>query len=225
LLRIAAGWLSAHHPPDVAPVGLVVSSELTLDWSTLVEGLSPALETHTPVVAVASDFRAAATALAVDGGLLDTAPAASLTAAGDRDLRADLTSMRDLVLAHSSELVWAGVGTTPSARDAYVAGTDVTEVGDVVVPDGAWFQLLSDGHLDRLGGPPAGAIPLANGRFALTVGEPEQWLPGHPDRRAVHERARSLLGGCLAHADEVVALRRDRLRTARASDTEGLFPR
>jgi hypothetical protein len=234
LLRIAVGWLSAHHPPGVAPVGLVVSAELPQDWPTLAEALEPALHTATPVAAVASDFRAAATALAVEGGLLDTAPAAALTAAGDRDLRADLTSMRDLVLAHAAEFVWAGVGVADSARDAYVAGTDVGEVADVLVPDGMWFQLLSEGHLDRLGGRPPGAVRLdggrfgsgrfGGGRFALTVGEPEQWLPTHPDRDDVAARARALLAGCLAGPGEVLALRRDRLLAARANDTEGLFP-
>jgi len=224
LLDIAAGWLSAHHPPGAPPVGLVVSAELPLDWRTLTGALSLPLDTQTPVAAVASDFRAAATALAVEGGLLDTAPAASLTAAGDRDLCADLTSLRDLVLAHARDLVWAGVGTAPTARDAYVAGTEVNEVADVLVPHAMWFQLLSDGHLARMGGPPPGAVPV-DGRFALTVGEPEQWRPGHPDRVAVAARARALLAGCLAGPDEVFALRRDRLRAARAADTKGLFPR
>jgi hypothetical protein len=224
LLDIAAGWLSTHHPPGASPVGLVISAELPLDWRTLADALSPALDSHTPVAAVASDFRAAATALAVEGGLLDTAPAASLTAAGDRDLRSDLTSLRDLLLTHAHDLVWAGVGPVPTARDAYVAGTEVTEVADVLVPDAMWFQLLSDGHLDRLGGPPPGAVPV-DGRFALAVGEPEQWLPGHPDRAELAAQARALLAGCLADPDEVFTLRRDRLRLARAADTEGLFPR
>jgi len=90
--------------------------------------------------------------------------------------------------------------------------------------DRAQRRMLSEGHLDRLGGPPEGAHPIGGGRVELTVGEPEQWLPGHPDRVAVVQRARTLLAGCIADPDEVLARRRKRLRAARANDVEGLFP-
>jgi hypothetical protein len=32
------------------------------------------------------------------------------------------------------------------------------------------------------------------GRVEVTIGEPEQWLPGHPDRAAVGNEARRLTG-------------------------------
>jgi hypothetical protein len=221
-------WRSAGSPATTRPgrrrSALVVSAELPLEWPTLTASLQPALNTQTPVVAVASDFATAATAIAVEGGLLDTAPAASLGSAGDRDLAADLASMRDLVVENAHDLVWAGAGMAVDARDAYAASTGLSEVADVLVPDGMWFQLLSEGHLDRLGGPPEGAHPIGGGRVELTVGEPEQWLPGHPDRVAVVQRARTLLAGCIADPDEVLARRRKRLRAARANDVEGLFP-
>lgn len=41
---------------------------------------------------------------------------------------------------------------------------------------------------------PAGATELPGGRVEVTIGEPEQWLPGHPDRAAVGNEARRLTG-------------------------------
>jgi hypothetical protein len=56
-----------------------------------------------------------------------------------------------------------------------------------------WYQVLSGTQLARLGGPPPGAAELAGGRFELTIGEPEQWVPGHRDHDAIRARARYLL--------------------------------
>jgi len=35
--------------------------------------------------------------------------------------------------------------------------------------------------------------PVVPGRFELTIGEPEQWVPGHWDHKAVRARARHIL--------------------------------
>ena len=43
------------------------------------------------------------------------------------------------------------------------------------------------------GGLPPGAAELASGRFELTIGEPEQWVPGHRDHKAIRARARHIL--------------------------------
>jgi hypothetical protein len=75
-----------------------------------------------------------------------------------------------------------------------------------------------------LGGAPSGARPLADGRVELTVGEAEQWVPGHPDRPGVLARARELLAGCLVDEGTALTLTRDRLAQARARDTSGFFP-
>jgi hypothetical protein len=80
------------------------------------------------------------------------------------------------------------------------------------VPEAMWYQILSPGHLDRLGGAPPGAVPLRDGRVELTVGEPEQWLPGHPDAAAIRRHARDLLAGCLVDQGQAVAMMADRLR-------------
>ena len=56
-----------------------------------------------------------------------------------------------------------------------------------------WYQVLSQAQLERLGGLPPGAVELAAGRFELTIGEPEQWVPGHRDHDAARARARHIL--------------------------------
>jgi len=56
-----------------------------------------------------------------------------------------------------------------------------------------WYQVLSRAQLERLRGLPPGAVELASGRFELTIGEPEQWVSGHRDHKAVRARARHIL--------------------------------
>ena len=57
-----------------------------------------------------------------------------------------------------------------------------------------WYQILSREQRGRLGGPPPSSVTLPGGRVELTVGEPEQWLPRHPDRLAISLQAARLLG-------------------------------
>jgi hypothetical protein len=40
---------------------------------------------------------------------------------------------------------------------------------------------------------PPGVVELASGRFELTIGEPEQWVPGHRDHDATRARAWHIL--------------------------------
>jgi hypothetical protein len=56
-----------------------------------------------------------------------------------------------------------------------------------------WYQILTEEQLRYLGGVPAGGVVLPDGRAELTVGEPDQWIPGHPDHEAVRAQARELL--------------------------------
>jgi len=109
----------------------------------------------------------------------------------------------------------------PDARDArsphwHGRGQSATYpavelVTDLLVPDVMWYTMLSSGHLQRLGGPPDGAVELPGGRVELTIGDPEQWIPGHPDLVTVRARGASLLGPCLATADETFQLARERM--------------
>jgi hypothetical protein len=91
----------------------------------------------------------------------------------------------------------------------------VEQLCDILVPDALWYQILSAGHLEPLGGPPPGSVDLPDGRVELAIGEPEQWLPGHPDLPAVQAQARELLAACLVTADEAFAMSSRRMREAR----------
>jgi hypothetical protein len=87
---------------------------------------------------------------------------------------------------------WAGVYVYPSTERAEdvllgVYHPDEFHAGPM------WYQLISDAQLQRLGAPPPGLAQMPNGRLELTVGDPEQWVPGHPENAAVHARARQFL--------------------------------
>ena len=56
-----------------------------------------------------------------------------------------------------------------------------------------WYRVLSRAQLERLRALPPGAVELAVGRSGLTIGEPEQWVPGHRDHDAIRARARHIL--------------------------------
>lgn len=232
LLEIAAAWVWAT-APELPPQGVVISAEFELAWPGVTEALRPALATHAPVAIVASDFASTATVAAVEASLLGAVKQATLTAAG-QDVVAAMRGQRDLLAAHAGELAWAGVDAVPTAREALSAQWGGRRPGgehvpDLLVPDGMWFQVLSPGHLERLGGLPAGAgaatVELPGGRSGLTVGEPEEWVPGHPSGAAVRERARDVLAGCLVDEETALRLTGTRLAEARARDTEGFFRR
>lgn len=63
---------------------------------------------------------------------------------------------------------------------------------DEYVVDAFAYQILSPGHLRRLGGVPASARPLPGNRVELAIGEPLEWL-----NRAAHT-GRGRLARCLA---------------------------
>jgi hypothetical protein len=240
LLDLVVEWVRGEQPAT-QPIGVIVSAELALAWSTVSAALSPALATGSSVAVVASDFRTSAVAGAVQGRFGGTVPQASLTVAGPgwqpAAFVAAMARQRDALRAHAGRLLWAGVTVSPDARDTLSAVWNDREppagpginrppgdrLADVLVPDGMWYQILSPGHIARLSGPPPEAATLPDGRVELTIGAPEQWLPGHPDRPAVVARARELLAGCLVDEATAQAMSRERLATARASDTTDFF--
>lgn len=98
---------------------------------------------------------------------------------------------------------------------------------DEIVLDGFPYQILGPGHLRRLGGMPAGARALEQGRFEVSVGNPEDWLLEQSAyartswqeryrlsklRRnpAVQAEARTVLRNCLFNVDETSSLLRER---------------
>jgi hypothetical protein len=224
LLSAVADWLPGEHRPGCRLAGMAGSVAFDLAPDAVVRVLRPVLAAGTTAVAVTTDFAGWAAAAVVGG--VDPAGSAALTAAGGSadDVAAALRRQRHLVLRYAGTLSWAGVTAEPDAsdllfpqwrdRDEPPGRPPVDRLADLLVPDAMWCQLLSPGHLARLGGPPPGAVEIAPERFELTVGEPEQWLPGHPDREALRRRGRELLAGCLVSADEATALARERVRAA-----------
>ena len=88
---------------------------------------------------------------------------------------------------------WAGVTShtaMPHTQNVYRPGRAMQ---DEFGAGPMWYQVLSRTQLERLRGLPPGAAELASGRFELTIGEPEQWVPGHQDHKAIRARARHIL--------------------------------
>lgn len=218
-LETVVGWLRARGEP----VGVIASVETPLTWETVGDTADAVLEAGQVMAVVAGDLGTSAASGAV-GQWYGAVPEAALTEARARwsgdEVAAAMLAQRDVCRSGAERVVWAGVGAVRTARDLLtprwnpddrVTRPDVELLGDLAVPDALWCQILSGGHLARLGGPPAGATELPGGRFELTVGEPGQWLPGHRDRPAVLARARELLAPCLLDPAEAFALSRERI--------------
>lgn len=146
------------------------------------------------MTAVATDFSSVAISV-VFGEFLGTG--VSLLAAGANwtaaEVAGQMRAQRETIrsAAAGESLAWAGVTAQPGGRFAFganPAARDYRMVGPV------WYQVLSADQLARLGDRPAGAAELPGGRVEVTIGEPEQWLPGHPDRAAVETEARRITG-------------------------------
>nr|BFE74119.1 hypothetical protein GCM10020092_074200 [Actinoplanes digitatis] len=117
---------------------------------------------------------------------------------------AGMRRQRDLARRFAGRVDWAGVTADADADRLLTTGwwdparPSAEWLADALVPDAMWFQVLSPGHINRLGEPPEGAEDLGEGRHGLTIGDPEQWLPTHPDSPTVRARARALLAACLS---------------------------
>jgi hypothetical protein len=79
------------------------------------------------------------------------------------------------------------------------------KVRDVLVFDGFPWQVIGPGHLQRLGGPPEGAVSLGNGKVELPVGDPQHWLR-MPEAKGMRQRARHLLAACLPRESEAIKI-------------------
>lgn len=193
LVDTALGWLHAHRPDGLPPLMLIGSAEAQLDWDGVRTAVDDALRAALTVVVLATDFETVG-ASAVLGDLLGTGIA--LHASGRRsatDLREVMIRQRALIrdLAGRDRPRWAGVTAQADARWTVMGNA----ADDEESFEPMWYQLLSTDRVRRLGGPPPGAVELADGRVELTVGEPEQWIPGHPGRDTVLASARHALAG------------------------------
>jgi hypothetical protein len=191
LVELAVGWVRAQDAAGGEPLALVMSAQLETTWAQAPSLVLAAFPAASLVTVASTDFRtaqASATFGAFRGaGAALTASRRDGTAAG---VARDMRGQRDLIREHVDVLSWAGVTVE---TDGQVMVSPAAEGYDGPEPGPMWFQVLTAEQVRRLGGPPEASVPLADGRAELTVGEPEQWVPGHPEHEAVRSRARALL--------------------------------
>jgi hypothetical protein len=194
LIDIAVDWLRGEFQPGWELLALLIAAEIPVTWETLRSVIDDGLRALPAACVLATDFAVSAAAIAI-GECLGSGVAMSVARTGwvAAELTSRMRQMRDAVRgrAQQPELWLASVTATPDSR--YLKYGQLTNWSEDF-RHLAWYQILSPERLRRLGGPPPGSAELPGGRFELTVGEPEQWLPGHPDYDAVRERAARLVG-------------------------------
>jgi hypothetical protein len=202
LIGVAAEWLRSHYAPGSDLLALVNSTiPVSLTWDSLKPVAEDVLAADVSVDLIVSDFATRATTAQL--GFFGYT-GITLAAAG-RDWRseqaaAQMRALRETIRTCAADAEWAGVDVYPSTERAHYIPGDGDVLGNIRVyhrdelhVGPMWYQVISDAELRRLGAPPPGAAELADGRFELTAGEPEQWVPGHPDNAAVRARAGKLL--------------------------------
>jgi hypothetical protein len=226
LVDIAAEWLRTQQRGGMEIIVQAISAEIPVTWETLGPVVRGALASGISLVTggihsapmIVTDF-ATAVARAEPGALLGTG--LTLTAAGANwdvsEVAAHMRNQRDSVRSHLGELAWAAVTAEADGR-RYLWGTEADRPSDVV-PGPMWYQILSAEQAGTLGRRPASAIDLPDGRIELTIGDPEQWVPGHPDRDAMYTRARALITGTSRWKRGKPGLRAAR-RRGRARDSQ-----
>lgn len=193
LINAGAEWLRHEYQPGMELTALVGAVELPVLPETLSPVVSGILGTKNYTAVLASDFTTAAASV-VFGQFLGRG--LTLSAAGRNwdasDVTARMRQQREFIRQHAQlpELVWAGA--TAESASFYLTMPDLTRQ-DYPAVGPVWYQLLSRDQLQQLGQPPADAVELPGGRVELTIGEPEEWLPGKRSRRKAETRARRLL--------------------------------
>lgn len=193
LIDAGAEWLRHEHQPGMELTALVGAAAFPVLPETLRPVVSGILGTENYTAVVASDFATAAASV-VFGQFLGRGLA---LAAGWRgwdtgDVTARMRRQREFIRRHARlpELAWAGVTAEPASF--YFTMPDLTRQ-DYPAIGPVWYQLLSRDQLRQLGQPPAGAVELLGGRVELTIGEPEEWIPGKRSRGKAETVARRLL--------------------------------
>lgn len=194
LIDIATGWLHGQSRPGMELLALVVNTEVPLTWDAVAPVVTDVLASGGYMALVTSDFRArAAVAVLGDLALAGVSLRAASTPPAVEQVAAAMRGQRDVIRAAATGVGWAGVTShrnpLPSSR---LTLPDLT-IRDEFGAGPMWYQVLSHAQPERLRALPPGAVELAAGRFELTIGEPEQWVPGHRDHDAVRARARHIL--------------------------------
>jgi hypothetical protein len=193
LTSLTLDWLHARWRDEMTLLALVGATEVPLGWESARPAVDGFLTAGGFPVVLASDFSTGAVTVNLGvfyglGATLNVARAGWSAARTGEEMRAHRETIR--ALADAPELRWAGVTTDLNVYETLMQAHARDELG----LEPMWYQILSQEQLARLGGPPPGSVMLPGGRVELTVGEPEQWLPRHPDRLAIGSQAARLLG-------------------------------
>jgi hypothetical protein len=197
LVDVATQWLQARHDQNMELLAVVLGLEIPLSPETL--PLFPAYVRTAgfyTFATLATDF-ASTYASALFGQFRGTGVTLAEAGRPAAQAVALMRDQRELIRAHAhlAELEWAGVsaaGRTPRPLIGQASVRSYQMLGPV------WYQLLSADQSRGPGPIQPGAIELPGGRLELTVGEPEQWLPGRllagflrpvPLRRPPHRRS------------------------------------
>jgi hypothetical protein len=195
LIDIAVEWLRGEFQPGWELQALLIAAEVPVTWENLRSVIDGGLRVLMSVSALATDFAAGAAAIVV-GECLRSGVAMSAARAGwtTAEITSHMLRMREELRVHAQqpELWLASVTAAPDDSSLRYMGLSNWSEDFYHL---AWYQILSPERLRLLGGPPPGSAELPGGRVELTVGEPEQWLPGHPDHEVVRDRAAQLLAG------------------------------
>jgi hypothetical protein len=196
LISLAEEWLRGQQQPRTELMALIISTEVPLTWDSLRPVVDAALPAGGAIPVLAVDPMST-TASVLLGEFLGHGVALNIAGKkwGFQQVATHMRGQRNLIRTRVSglgNLAWAGV--TASGQSWDLVMPDLTTQGeDDLGP--MWYQVLSEAQLRRLGGPPPQAVELPGGRVELTIGEPEQWVPGHPQRDVIRAQARRLLRG------------------------------
>lgn len=193
LVDLALDWLRSQYQADMTLLALLGATEVPLIWGSARPAVDAFLAAEGFPVVLESDFKTAGLSANLSefygpGIALNMARVGWAAAQAAEAMRAH----RETIRAHARVpgLRWAGV---TGYFDLHGASS-IADAWDESGLEPMWYQVLSQEQLARLGGPPPGSVTLPGGRVELTVGEPEQWLPRHPDRLAISLQAARLLG-------------------------------
>jgi hypothetical protein len=191
LTGLAAAWLRGQQLPGMQLLAVAAgSTEVPLAWENFGPVVGQMLTVDLSTRVIVSDFAGrAATACLGSFGKTGISLAAAARGWSTGQVAAQMRALREVIRPVVGEVAWAGVTTYASTERA----EDVLVEQDEIHLGLTWYQMLSPAQLQRMGGPPPQAVELAAGRFELTIGEPEQWIPGHPGHDAIRAHARSIL--------------------------------
>jgi hypothetical protein len=190
LIDVATGWLGGQSQPGMDLLALFVSVGVPLTWDAVVPVVTGVLAAGGTAALLTSDFRTRA-AVAVLGDLALTG--VSLRVASTGRIAAAMRWQRDTIRAAAAGVGWAGVTAQANPSPHLRLHLPNPAVESEFDAGPMWYQVLSQAQLERLRALPPGAVELAAGRFELTIGEPEQWVPGHRDHDAIRARAWHIL--------------------------------